>query len=94
MADANYPDNINFNVTDIDNNSSVRSGINTYSGTIKLSDIKNNKKVTLRINIDWQNIANYDTSDSDMGTKENSYINIPAVVKISQYLGESIIPYS
>ena len=94
LADNDYPSNINFNVADTSDNSSIRSAINTYSGTINLSDINNNKKVTLRVTIDWQNMADYDTSDSNMGTTNNTYINIPVIVKVSQYLGESIIPYS
>ena len=94
LSSGDYPSNISFNVANIDDNSTILSNINTYSGVINLSDIKNNKKVTLRITIDWQNIAANDASDSSMGTTTNSYINIPATVKVSQYLGETIVPYS
>lgn len=89
-----YPANINFNVADISDNSTIKSDINTYSGTIDLNNIKLNKILTLRITVNWQDNINYDTSDSNIGTKEDTYINIPATVKVSQYLGETIVPYS
>ena len=89
-----YPANINFNVADISDNSTIKSDINTYSGTIDLNNIKLNKTLTLRITVNWQDNINYDTSDSNIGTKEDTYINIPATVKVSQYLGEIIVPYS
>jgi hypothetical protein len=89
-----YPANINFNVADISDNSTIKSDINTYSGTIDLNNIKLNKTLTLRITVNWQDNINYDTSDSNIGTKEDTYINIPATVKVSQYLGETIVPYS
>ena len=89
-----YPENINFNVADISDNSTIKSDINTYSGTIDLNNIKLNKTLTLRITVNWQDNINYDTSDSNIGTKEDTYINIPATVKVSQYLGETIVPYS
>lgn len=62
----------------------VKTGINTYSNIIKLTDITNNEKNTLRVNIKWNNNDNNNEIDSSLGRVLNNKLQIPVEVTITQ----------
>ncbi len=88
-----YANNILFTV---DGTGTIRTGENTYSGVISLSDIQNDHLVTLRVNITWDNLDQdiYNEADTILGTTLGSNLRIPIDVHAEQYLGETIVPYN
>ena len=59
-----------------------------------LNQINQNTKITLRINLTWDNDVNYNSNDTKLGTTEDNKIRIPVGVSVTQYLGETITPYT
>ena len=54
-------------------------------------EIKENKTISLRLNMYWNNKSDaLNQSDSRYGTVADNSFEIPITVKISQYLGEKI----
>lgn len=88
-----YANNISFTMEEIGENSVVKTDANTYSGIISLSQIQNNQTVTLRINVTWEDILEFDESDTELGMNRGSTLAIPINVKAVQYLGETLVPY-
>ena len=74
-------DNIYFSITDVGTNQSITS--NTYTGVSLLSD--NNREITLRIYLNWDDDPLYDASDS---TLINGTLNFPISANFIQYLGQ------
>ena len=74
----------------------VKTDENTYTGIVKLEDIKSKKTNTVRVYVEWENdeTESNDEKDTSLGKIENTQIEIPVTVKISQYLGEKIIEYN
>ena len=89
-----YGDNIKYSVTLLDGTETIKTAPNTYSGTISLKQINQNTKITLRINLTWDNDVNYNSNDTKLGTTEDNKIRIPVGVSVTQYLGETITPYT
>ena len=74
-------DNIYFSIMDVDTNQTITS--NTYSGVSLLSD--NDREITLRIYLNWDDDPDYDESDS---TLINGELNFPISANFIQYLGQ------
>ena len=88
-----YANNITYYVTATDA-TTIRTGVNTYSGIIDLDSIDDGDTARLRIVVDWVDNASYNSSDTALGLTNNASISIPAQITIVQYLGESIQEYS
>jgi len=76
------------------NNTIIRTGENTYTGLIHLSNITSSYQNNIKITFKWENDEINNEQDTKLGMIINSKIPIPISVKISQYLGEEIIAYS
>lgn len=80
----------------VQGSSMIRTGENTYTGIIGLSDIKANKNTTARFYLNWaeDGTGQNDEADSRLGVKkEIENLNLPVSVVISQYSGETITAY-
>ena len=64
-----YP-NIAFSITNLNTNETLDT--NSYEGIIRLND--QNRVVTLRISLDWQDVLEYDESDSSLIGGELEFI--------------------
>ena len=93
LEDMDYAENISITVNETGENSSIKTGPNTYSGVIDLDSIIDGDLITLRITINWANLEDYNESDTLLGTTEDSKLSVPIKVSAIQYLGEEIIPY-
>ena len=74
----------------------VRTGENTYSGIISLSNVVNERSVTTRYYLSWVDDATgqNDEEDSRLGVlREITNFNLPVSVVISQYSGEQLVQY-
>ena len=95
LGQTNYANNITFMLEDLSSNGQVvRTGEFVYSGIIDLSSINNDETRTLRIHITWQDVASENESDTKLGEVEDSKLTIPIIFHASQYLGETLVPYS
>ena len=93
FEEIDYASNVRFSVSELDGNSTVRTGENTYSGVIGLDTISDEEVVTLRITANWDNIEEYNDNDTVLGIERNNKIGLPVTVKAIQYLGEELVPY-
>ena len=90
-----YDANISFSLEDLSSNGQViRTAEYVYSGVIDLASIRNDETRTLRIHITWEDVAANNESDTQLGQVEDSHLTIPIVFHASQYLGETLVPYS
>ena len=89
----NYSDNISINVNELGESQTIKTAENTYSGIIDLNSINSGQTVTLRVSITWDDLEEYNESDTILGTTENSKLAVPITVRAVQYLGETITPY-
>ncbi len=81
------------NVYETSNKQIVRTGENTYTGIISLSDIANEKVDTIRTVISWANDETKNEEDSELGKNGVGTIAIPVHVALTQYTGEQIVEY-
>ena len=88
-----YAENISVTVEEVGTNNIVKTDVNTYSGVISLASINNEDLVTLRVHIYWDDLEDYDESDTEIGSLVNSKLRVPIGVSANQYLGETITPY-
>lgn len=65
---------------------SADSGV--YSGVLSLDDINNNAQIILRLMINWNNDIDYDGTDTELGIKLDSKLEVPIKINVEQYLGE------
>lgn len=65
---------------------SADSGV--YSGVLSLDDINNNAQIILRLMINWNNDIDYDSTDTELGIKLDSKLEVPIKITVEQYLGE------
>lgn len=73
----------------------VRTGENTYSGIMNLSEINNKTaKTTIKIVIKWENNEENNVSDTVIGTSTGYKLKVPIKVNVSQYLGETLEEYN
>ena len=79
-------------IEEITSGNLVRTGKNTYSKVITLTEIKNGITNTIRVYIKWDNSD--DESDSAIGSVINNFINVPVTIAAYQYLGEKIDIYN
>lgn len=73
--------NITVSITNLSTNEVINS--NTYSGIIGLND--QNRVLTLRITLNWANIAQYDEADTSLIGEE---LNFLITAHFEQYIGE------
>lgn len=71
----------------------IRTGENTYTGIIPLEEIQAGVSHKIKIYIEWNDDGTHDAEDTEMGKNPNKKLQIPVVLRVSQYLGEDIIPY-
>lgn len=101
FSSLNISDSIKFSklvrvVDDVEEQTGVvKTGTNTYTGIISLSEIEQAKKVTVRVYIEWEddNTGINDKEDSNLGSQINLQVPIPVEVKVSQYMGEQLTEY-
>lgn len=73
----------------------VKTGANTYSGIMNLSEITNKTaKTTIKIVIKWENNDDNNESDTIIGTSIGYKLKVPIKVNVSQYLGETLEEYN
>ena len=95
LDDSEYDTNISFVLEDLSSSGQVvRTGEFVYSGIIDLASINNEETRTLRIHITWENNDANNASDTKLGEVEDSKLTIPIIFHASQYLGETLVPYS
>lgn len=88
-----YSDNISMTVEELGSNNIVLTDADTYSGIVDLDSILDGDTVTLRVHVTWNDISDYDESDTSLGIVKNSKLVIPISVHAEQYLGETLVPY-
>lgn len=73
----------------------IKTGENTYTGTISLADVEAGTTNTIRVYLGWEDDGTgvNDAEDSILGTTKDVQVAIPVEVKASQYLGEEITEY-
>jgi hypothetical protein len=81
-------------ISEISNNEIVRTGQNTYTGIINLSDINNGITNDIRVNLKWNNNEENNEYDYELGKNANTILEIPVSVEVFQYTGEDIIEYT
>lgn len=69
----------------------IRTDVNTYSGIINLTNVKNNVVMTIRTNFEWTNDESNNDNDNTLKTIDK--IGIPVSILITQYEGETITQY-
>ena len=74
-------------------NTLVKTGENTYSGTISLADVQAEATATVRCYITWNNDDANNGVDSAAGSNVNLELGLTANVTVTQYLGEDLTPY-
>lgn len=80
-------------ISSIDGNELINTDINTYTGVINLSDIKNDKTNTVRVYIVWENNDNNNDYDTSLGMVAGNALEIPVSIGVSQYTGDEIVEY-
>lgn len=68
----------------------IKTGENTYTGVISLAEIRQGIKNEITVNLSWKEDETTNVEDTLIGSSENSQIEIPVSIKVSQYLGEEI----
>ena len=102
FSELDISDAIDFESANIlgDNNtltSMTRTGEYTYTGIISLSNVLNNVPTTARFYISWDEdlTGTNDEEDSRLGVlREETSLNLPVSVVISQYSGETITSFT
>lgn len=75
-------------------NTLIQTGENTYTGVILLQDIEKGTTNTIEMEVQWIDDGSNDENDTKLGSEYNSKLNIPVTIHVSQYLGETITPWS
>ena len=52
---------------------------------LSLNDIKNNKTITLKLTLIWENNEEFNESDTNLGTIEANKLKIPITITLNQY---------
>ena len=82
-----YPNNIKLSVENTSTDGGVEVIGNTFKGLISLNDIKNNKTITLKLTLLWENNDEFNESDTKLGTIEANKLKIPITITLNQYQG-------
>jgi len=93
LSDTDYEDNIRFEIDGLETIGIVQTGEHDYTGVISLSQIENDETLSLRIYVYWDDDANYNASDTEIGTVYGNSLKVPIGFHAIQYLGETITPY-
>lgn len=80
-------------VSEVSGKNIIRTGLNTYTGVINLSEIENNQVDSIRTRINWTNDETKNASDTELGMQEDATVVIPIQVRLVQYTGEQIQEY-
>lgn len=72
-------------------NTLINTDTNTYTGIIKLNDIKNKVTNNIQVTLAWDDNGK---DDINVGEIPNNKINIPVELRVSQYLGEELQEYN
>lgn len=80
-----YPNNIKLSVENTSTGGGVEVIGNTFKGLISLNDIKNNKTITLKLTLIWENNEEFNESDTNLGTIEANKLKIPITITLNQY---------
>lgn len=72
----------------------IKTGENTYTNVITLSDIKKGITNLIRVYVKWENAETANEEDSVIGLDSEYSLNIPVNITFTQYLGEDIIEYT
>ena len=80
-----YPNNIKLSVENTSTDGGVEVIGNTFKGLISLNDIKNNKTITLKLTLIWENNEEFNESDTNLGTIEANKLKIPITITLNQY---------
>lgn len=72
-------------------NNLINTDVNTYTGIIKSSDIKDKVTNNIQVTLAWDDNGK---DDINVGEIPNNKINIPVELKVSQYLGEELQEYN
>ena len=75
------------------NNELIRTEKNTYTAIIPLEKIKQGVTNSIKVEVEWENQEENNEEDTKDGSKYQSVLEIPISVRVSQYLGEEILPY-
>lgn len=75
------------------NNELIRTEKNTYTAIIPLEKIKQGVTNLIKVEVEWENQEENNEEDTKDGSKYQSVLEIPISVRVSQYLGEEILPY-
>ena len=71
----------------------IRTGENTYTGIMSLSDIKNGITHNIKLGIKWVDDGQTDVEDTKLGSIKGNKVGIPITFSVIQYLGETITEY-
>lgn len=72
-------------------NTLINTDTNTYTGIIKLNDIKNKVTNNIQVTLAWDDNGK---DDINVGEIPNNKINIPVELRVRQYLGEELQEYN
>ena len=75
------------------NNELIRTDKNTYTAIIPLEEIKKGVTNSIKVEVEWENLEENNEEDTKEGSKYQSVLQIPISIRVSQYLGEEILPY-
>lgn len=81
------PDNITFTVQNLGLENPVEID-GKLSGVITLDEIKNNKKITLRLFIKWNNDDAFNEKDTEYGIVYDNAFSVPINISIRQHIEE------
>ena len=80
-------------ISELNGRTLTRTGENTYSGIILLSEVENDVSSDVRVNILWDNNEANNNVDTIIGRNVNGSISIPVQIVVTQYLGETLVEY-
>lgn len=81
-------ENISLDVSVIGGSKIENSSVGVYSGILTLQDIASNPQIVLRVTINWNNVVEYDDTDTELGMQVDSKLTVPIKINVEQYLGE------
>lgn len=95
---------INFDIDELKRNNIVVTSVhetngyeltmtnnNVFTGIIPLSDINDGVTHDIEVNVNW--IGDMDIEDTELGMSDDTRLNLPIEITITQYLGEPIVEY-
>lgn len=75
-------------------NTLTQTGEDTYTGIIPLEEVKKGTTNKIEMTVQWIDDENNNENDTKLGTVYNSKLEIPVTVHVSQYMGETITPWT